>query len=614
MHGQQRFDDAWGIPAPRGRGRPRLEDDDKAKRGTLRPHRVRARLAAQAKAEPAPAAALVPARDYATIGATYAADVLAGRIVACRWVRLALERDARDRATWDAGGAYAWDPAQGAAACHFLEQLPHVEGAWSTATVRLEPWQVWFVLTLYGWRQRAEPARRRFTSVYLELGRKGAKSTLMAGLLLYHVCREDEPGASVVCGASTGAQARIVFTIAQRMVRRSLWLREQGLQAFQHSIFTPDAVIKPINSKASTQDGLNPSCIVLDEAHAQTFALHDVLKSAQGARRNPLLLCPTTAGYNLLSVGYALRTTVTKVLERAVSVDHLLGLVYGLDADDDWRDERVWIKANPMIGVTPSVEWVKNYCADAQATPGLEAEFRIKVCSEWANAASSWLSLSAWDRCADPSLRLEQFAGAPCWIGGDLAQLDDLAAVAYVFERAGKLVAFVRFYLPELVVQSRARAIPQYLEWVREGLLTLTPGNMIDYATIEADLRAACRRFEVRALVFDQYGSVQLTGSLANDGYPARVEPKSAKTMTLPARELEGRVNAGLFAHDGNSCLRWQASNVVVTRRTDDTLLPKKDTAESANKIDGIDALLEAMGAWLAEQARAAPSYQMVIM
>jgi phage terminase large subunit-like protein len=417
-----------------------------------------------------------------------------------------------------------------------------------------------------------------------------------------------------VCGASTGAQARIVFTIAQRMVRRSLWLREQGLQAFQHSIFTPDAVIKPINSKASTQDGLNPSCIVLDEAHAQTFALHDVLKSAQGARRNPLLLCPTTAGYNLLSVGYALRTTVTKVLERAVSVDHLLGLVYGLDADDDWRDERVWIKANPMIGVTPSYEWVKNYCADAQATPGLEAEFRIKVCSEWANAASSWLSLSAWDRCADPSLRLEQFAGAPCWIGGDLAQLDDLAAVAYVFERAGKLVAFVRFYLPELVVQSRARAIPQYLEWVREGLLTLTPGNMIDYATIEADLRAACRRFEVRALVFDQYGSVQLTGSLANDGYPARVEPKSAKTMTLPARELEGRVNAGLFAHDGNSCLRWQASNVVVTRRTDDTLLPKKDTAESANKIDGIDALLEAMGAWLAEQARAAPAYQMVIM
>jgi hypothetical protein len=189
VNGQQRFDEAWGIPAPRGRGRPRLEDDDKAKRGTLRPHRVRARLAALAKAEPAPTAALVPARDYATIAGTYAADVLAGRIVACRWVRLALERDARDRATWGDAGAYAWDPAQGAAACHFLEQLPHVEGAWSTATVRLEPWQVWFVLTLYGWRQRAEPARRRFTSVYLELGRKGAKSTLMAGLLLYHVCR-----------------------------------------------------------------------------------------------------------------------------------------------------------------------------------------------------------------------------------------------------------------------------------------------------------------------------------------------------------------------------------------------------------------------------------------
>jgi phage terminase large subunit-like protein len=604
---QPTFEDTWGALTRRGPGRPRVTEDEKARRGTLRADRSLART-------DGPAAIEVPARDYPAIAVMYAADILAGRVVACKWVRLAMLRDAADRAAWTDEGPYAWDPAHGAAACHFLEQLPHVEGAWTTATVHLEPFQIWFLMTLYGWRQRAAPDRRRFTSVYLETGRKSAKSTLMAGLLLYHVLREDEPGARGVCGASTGPQARIVFEIAQRMVRRSLWLREQGIEAFQHSIFTPDAVIKPINAKASTQDGLNPSCIVLDEAHAQTFALHDVLKSAQGARKNPLLLCPTTAGYNLLSVGYALRTTVLKILERVVTVDHVLGLVYGLDEGDDWRDERVWIKANPMIGVTPTYDFVRRYCEDAKATPGLEAEFRIKVCSEWANAASSWLSLTAWDACADPALRLEQFAGEPCWIGGDLAQLDDLAAIAYVFVRGETLYAFVQFYLPELTVASRARAIPDYLVWAKSGLLTLTPGNMIDYATIERDLRAACRRFDVRALVFDQFGSVQLTGALSNDGLPARVEPKNAKTMTLPARELEARVKAAQFRHDGNSCLRWQASNVVVTRRTDDTLLPKKDSAESSNKIDGIDALLEGIGAYLAELAKGTPAYQLVIL
>ena len=128
--------------------------------------------------------------------------------------------------------------------------------------------------------------------------------------------------------------------------------------------------------------------------------------------------------------------------------DHLLGAIYTLDEGDDWRDERVWMKANPMLGVTPTLDWMRRYCTDAQQTPGSKAEFRVKCCSEWSNAASAWLSMTAWDACADPTLTLDDFAGEPCWIGGDLAQLDDLAAVALVFERDDVLCGFVRCYLP----------------------------------------------------------------------------------------------------------------------------------------------------------------------
>jgi phage terminase large subunit-like protein len=473
--------------------------------------------------------------------------------------------------------------------------------------------------TLFGWRRRADPRRRRFTSLYWELGRKGAKSTLMAGIALYHLLGEDEKGPQVICGATTGSQARIVFGIAQQMIARSSYLRGEGLRSFVNAICvirdgTTIGNMRPINAKASTQDGLNPSCIVLDESHAQTFELHDVLKSAQGARANPLLLCPTTAGYNQLSIGFALRTTVCKILERVVEAEHVLGMIYTLDEGDDWRDETLWIKANPLLGITPALDYMRQYCLDAQQTPGLEGEFKVKCCSQWANAGSPWLSMAHWDACAAPDLRLEAFAGAPCWIGADLAQLDDLAAVAYVFEHEDRLVAFVTCYLPADVVLERARAVPEYRLWNERGELVLTFGTMIDYSKIEADIRAACARFTVRDICFDHFGSVQISGALFNSGFPARTEPKNPKTTTPPARELEARVKHGRFRHDGNTCLRWQASNAVARIGGDDTIFPQKERIDSPNKIDAIDALLLAIGGYLRGQAIPTPQYAMLVM
>src|SRR5262245_62746579 len=405
-------------------GRPPTTLGDKQFRGTAQArHRRKASGSPKRrKALPRPSS-----RDYGAIAAGYEAAILAGEIPACHWVRLACARQGRDRlrAEVDPAWPYVWSEAQAAEACQFLEYLPHVEGTWESPTIQLEPCQVWLVSVLFGWRQRAHPARRRFTTLYFEVGRKAAKSTLMAGIALYHLLREHEPGAQVICGATTGSQARIVFGIAQRMVTRSRWLLDQGLLAMANAIITPTANMKPIAANSSVQDGLKPTCIVPAEGHPQQFSLHDVLKSAQGARVNPLMLCPTTAGYDLLSVGYALRTAVTKVLQQVFDADHLLGIIYTLDDGDDWRDERVGIKANPLIGITPTLDWVRQYCQDAQQTPGLEGEFRIKVCSEWLQSARSWLSMSRWDACAEPTLRLGDFAGARCWIGADLAQLDD---------------------------------------------------------------------------------------------------------------------------------------------------------------------------------------------
>jgi phage terminase large subunit-like protein len=586
-----------------------IGDGEKARRGTLRPSRM---VRPQRRQVHAPAVeGTPPPRAYVAIAERYAAAVTAGTITAGQWVTLACARHARDkaRASADRRCPFIWSPSHARAACAFLERLPHVEGDWSSATLRLQPWQCFLIASLFGWRQRAQPERRRFTTVYLEVGRKNAKSTIMAGIALYHLLHEQERGAQVVCGATTGSQARIAFGIAQRMVQRSPALREAGLQAFANAIITGDGTMKPVNAKASTQDGLNPSCIILDESHAQTFALHDVLKSAQGARRNPLLLCPTTAGYDLLSVGYALRTTVTKVLQQIFEADHVLGLIYTIDEGDDWRDPAVWPKANPMLGITPTREWVTQYCLDAQQTPGLEGEFRVKVCSEWLRAASAWLSITQWDACADPTLRLEQFAGRRCWIGGDLSQSDDIAALALVFERGEELCAIVRGYLPRDVVEARARTVPEYRAWVARGDLVLTDGNFVDVGQIEADLRGWCKTFNVQAIRCDQYGSAGLVSNLERSGHKAAILDKNKKSFTPPSRELEARVKGRRFRHDGSSFLRWQAGNVVVSRGVDDSLLPKKDHPESPNKIDAIEAILLALSAWITPP-EVTPSYR----
>jgi phage terminase large subunit-like protein len=617
-------------------GRPRLSAEEKARRGTLKPSRERAYAEPDHVSAP-PAEFLVPARDYAGIAARYMADVLSGRETACVWVRLAVERQLRDLERGD-GWDHIWNQEMGGAACRFVESCPHVEGRWATPLITLEPFQVFLVMLLYGWRVRLDISRRRFTTLYLEVGRKAAKSTLAAALALLHLLREGEPGASVVCGATTGSQARMVFGIMQKMIRRSAWLKAHGMVALANAILAPDGDAKPVNSKATTLDGLNPSCIILDESHAQDFGLHDVLKSAQGARTNPLLMCPTTAGYDLLSVGYALRGQVTKVLQRVYEADHLLGIIYTLDENDDWRDPRVWRKANPMLGVSPKLEWVAKYCADAQQAPGLEGEFKVKVCCIWAASARAWLSMSAWDRCADSTLTLERFNGQRCWMGGDLAQLDDLAALAFLFEapagwlaaerQAGRLldekgkplpitadvlVAFVRAYLPEGVVELRARLVPAYREWLNTGLLVPTEGNMTDVDRIEKDIRAACKQFQVQAGVFDQFGSAQLVSRLAADGLPFSVAPKNSRTATPPARDLEARVTHKQLRHDGNSLLKWAASNAVVQRRTDDSLLPKKETVDSPNKIDPLDAVLWAMLGRLTATSRQR-EYQLLVV
>lgn len=580
-------------------------------------------------------------RDYCAIAEAYArdaaADVKQERF--CKWVRLAAKRHLDDLKQQHLEVfAYRFDAWHGNDICDFIEKLPHVKGKWDTPTIRLEPPQIFILACVFGWR-RKEDGGRRFSTVYIEMARKGAKSTLTSGVALYCLTCEGEPGPEIIIGATTGEQAGKVFEPAKKMVEKTPALREAfGLQTLARSVVCAEnnGFIQPINAKGKTQDGWNPHLGVLDELHAhKDRALFDVIRSAFGSRKNPLMWVITTAGFDTSGVCFEQRAFVIKVLEGTIQADHAFGIIFTLDQADDYGDgrdtgddpfdETKWIKANPMLGVTPTLKSMRDEAIDAKASPAAEGGFQTKRLNIWLNAASRWLNMEQWRRC-QRKIEWSDFEGLDCWIGADLADKDDITAlVLAAFDAEGRLIVKPKFWLPDAVLRPGVLKDDQmhlYQGWKREGLLNLTPGDWVDHNEIEKQIEAWIATYSVRHITGDQFAAFQQMASRLNEkhGSPDRpiasVLQKTAKNVTDAAKELEKRVKAGpnRFGHDGNKIMTWMASNAVVSRRRDETILPIKESEMSPNKIDGIDAAINAIAPAVIGGEAKAPSYQILFV
>ncbi|MGY4572585.1 terminase TerL endonuclease subunit [Bradyrhizobium sp. USDA 3256] len=550
-------------------------------------------------------------RDYPSIAERYCRDVLAGAVVAGKWTRLACRRHLQDLArAGDATFRYTFSAWHASDVCDFIEKLPHVEGKWASPTITLEPWQVWLLVCVFGWRRKSDGGRR-FEQSYVEVARKNAKSALTSGVSLYCLTCDGEVGPQIKTAATTGGQARIVFDVASKMARATPDLREAfGLEVMANSVVCHqnNGSIQPINAKSSTQDGLNPHLTVVDELHAhKDRSLFDVLRSATGARKNPLMWMITTAGYSTIGVCYEQRDYLCKVLEGVVEDDSYFGVIYTLDEGDNPFDETVWPKANPNLNVSVDIEKMRAYARQAKNSPASEGEFRTKRLNLWQNSHSTWLSIEQWKACGDTTLKIDDFAGKLAWIGVDLADTNDVAALVIVFERDGVHHAFARFYLPEDLVEICAhRTTTHYKVWADQGFITTTKGDFIDHNAIEQDIRALCEAHQVMSIRLEHYGSAQIAANLMEDGLPVEIVHKKPETYSEPAKLLEAWVEVRKFRFDGNPVLTWMASNCVVDRRVNGSILPKKEHKDSPKKIDGIDALIMAIGAAAAGESRSA--------
>lgn len=526
----------------------------------------------------------------------YGRKVLSGTIPSCKWIRLAVERHYRDLETCHERGLYFSEEL----AQHALESflfLRHSKGEWAGQAFELSSWQQFWVALAFGW-MRAD-GTRRFREIWEEVPRKNGKTTKLAGVGLYLFAFDGEGGAEVYSAATKMDQAKILHGEAQRMVQASPHLRRAiGIRLNEMYDPRPGRADKlvPLGRDAKSLDGLNPHAGLLDEVHAHpNRELYDIIKSGMGARRQPMIWQITTAGFDLSSFGYSQHEYATKVLEGIFEDDELLAIIYTVDHPDRWDDPVEWAKANPNLGVSVYEEQLGAMVERARRQPTELPNLLTKRLNIWVRGGSRWLGAEQWAGCGDIGLSIEDFTGEPCWVGLDLAEKSDIAALAIVFKRPdGGYAVFFRLYLNE--DQAHAPENRHFYGWEQSGHLIVTPGNATDFDVIRADLQALARTHQVQEVVYDPKFATYFATKLADEDGILMVEmPQTSARFTLPIVEIENLVLTQDLAHDANPAVAWMISNVVMRESKFSGLRhPTKEKPE--NKIDAPVALIMAMG------------------
>lgn len=531
----------------------------------------------------------------------YCDRVLAGIQPAGKLQRLAVERHRRDLLEGAARGLW-FDVAAAHHAIDFFGFLCHSKGEWAGRPFDLSPWQQFIVASIFGWK-RAD-GTRRFREAYIEIPRKNGKSTLIAGIGLYLLIADGEAGAEVYSAATKKDQARIVHEEATRMVRKSPLLRGKiGIFVDNLSVVATNSKFEPLGADSETQDGLNPSAALIDEYHAHpNDGIYNVLNTGTGARQQPLILIITTAGSNKAKSACGQKNEYCqRVLLGTVEDDETFAFIATIDEKDDWRDESVWAKANPNLGVSCKIDDLRRKARVAAQMPSQQNAFRRLHLDEWTEQTSRWLDLETWDACAGPvpARELPEFlTGRACFGGLDLASTRDTCSLTLYFPPTdeaplGYVVPYV-FIPAESIVERDKRDRTTYSAWSDNEWLEATEGNITDYAFIRARVHEVAEQFQLMQLAFDRWNASQLVTELGNDGIEMVPFGQGFASMAAPTKSLEAKILGKQIAHGGHPVLRWMAQNVSVKQDPAGNMKP--DKASSGEKIDAIVAAIMAIG------------------
>lgn len=522
----------------------------------------------------------------------YAQDVIEGKIVCGKYIRLAAERFFN----FIEDDRYEFIEERVDYVISFFSILRHFTGRHAGKSFVLQPWQQFVIAAIYGFYIK-ETNERLTKYVYIEISRKNGKTAFAAGLCLFHLIADNEMDAEVDLAANSKDQAKIAFKFCSQFAK-GIDPRGKDLISFRDKVKFEQmlSILQVFAADDSKLDGFNASMYLIDEYHAaKNSGLKDVLQSSQGMRDNPMAVIITTAGFDKLGPCYQYREMCTEVLSGLKENDALFAAIYSLDEGDDWRDSKNWEKSNPNMGITVKQQYLQTQVQSAKNSPSEEVGIKTKNFNLWCDSETIWIP-DHYILQASESLDFEQFSKMDCYAGIDLSSTSDLTCVSFMFPTEEKYYFKTLYYLPEAALHEK-RFRNLYGEWRRQNLITITPGNVTDYDYILNDILKIKDVVYLQKIAYDAWNATQFVINAEERGLPMEPFSQALGNFNRPTKEMERLILSGRAVIDNNLINRHCFRNVVMARDRNGNAKPSKQFEEK--KIDGVIAKLEALGVYL---------------
>lgn len=547
----------------------------------------------------------------------YISDIQTGVIPANVWVKAAIERHVNDlKRVGSPDFPYYFDPEEARRVIDFFHLLPYTAGEWAKKKLllTLEDWQCFLLASIVGWRSLK--GGRRFSRAYIEITKKNGKTELGAGLMAYTlISGGGYDGGQVYSAATKKDQAKLSFIAAQKMCRRLIadgysWAKP--MRVMGNMITYGDARMAAVSSDKDGIEGVNPTFALVDEYHVHsTSELKDNLESATVSQLAAMLLIITTAGSNINGPCYLERETATKVLQGIIQDERFFSLIYGLDKDDDFNDQTLWKKAIPNLDVSVYRDNIESALQRAlQEGATKRADVLTKHFGIWQNSASTWIADEVYQECRS-DFDMAEFEGRECYVGMDFAANNDFNAASFFFPSRHHLeqhFVYRKVWITEESASYRGGENPDFQNWFSDEHVEITPGNAADYDKIAADMIELSEFFRFKILGFDRQFAAYIIPKLVDHGIECQAFQQSIDAMCAPSMDIERMMLRQEIQHDGNPCLRWMYSNVVLTYNSKGNYRPDKGKSKR-KKIDGVISDVIAVGMWRDATANNKQSY-----
>jgi phage terminase large subunit-like protein len=379
------------------------------------------------------------------------------------------------------------------------------------------------------------------------------------------------------------------------MVCTSRVLSKQ-IKIYKNALYNPKtrSTFKVLSRDANTALGLNASFVIFDELlAAPDDALYNSMVTSMGARKEPLMLSISTAGFSKASFLYQLVEHGERINAGIIKDDTFYARIYGLKDDDDWTKEETWKKCNPSLGHTIGMEFFRTEFNRAKEFPRFENAFKTLYLNAWIDHQKSWIGDTQWAECGK-DIDITEFKGETCYAGLDLSSTTDLTALSLCFYKNDKYYLFSYPFCPSdgIKMRSRRDKVPYEL-WQQQDRLISTPGNATDYEYVLNTLNTLSKDYNIAAICIDRWNSSYLSTKLMESGFNVIAFGQGFASMASPVRAMERLVLSKGIVHDNHPVLRWCMSNVIL--KVDAAGNAKADKAKSRERIDLVISSLMAL-------------------